>query len=191
MVAFLLRELNFLLPSGAFVREVLGTTNAARAEGAVAHLLLRALLALRCSLSAIATACFWLVTFGPRGEPLWSWPLPHSCITVCTFRPAGDLATLLAPARGRAAPEPAESLLHAGIAAAAVAAGFHRRGGCALVCRSPERRRTVAMAGHLLPVVLHRAPAAIRRRCCFAHENLLVIRWQSASTFRRPGSHTS
>src|SRR5215469_1318209 len=98
-------------------------------------------------------------------------PLMHNGLHLAAGRRFGHL---LAPSRGRAAPEAAETSLHAGITAAAVAAGFHRWRERALVCRSPERRRTVAMAGHLLPVVLHRSPAAIRRRCCSAHEHLLA-----------------
>lgn len=40
----------------------------------------------------MATACFWLVTFGPFGEPECNFPAPHSCMTVATFFPLGDLA---------------------------------------------------------------------------------------------------
>src|ERR1017187_3949201 len=38
--------------------------------------------AARFSLNIIATACFWLSTLGPFGEPLCSLPLPHFDMTL-------------------------------------------------------------------------------------------------------------
>jgi hypothetical protein len=39
-------------------------------------------LLLRFSLSMMAIACFWLLTFGPLLLPLWSWPFPHFDMTL-------------------------------------------------------------------------------------------------------------